>query len=62
LSFTVLAVDAKEELRGALPSTLSHVFWYLMEQMNNIAYDSPLFSSQLHAVSESVYLNTTVRP
>ena len=31
-----------------------------MEQMNNIAYDSPLLSNQLHVVSESVYLNTTV--
>jgi hypothetical protein len=30
LSFTVFAVDVKEELRGAVSSTLSYVFRYLM--------------------------------
>jgi len=34
----------------------------LMEQRNNFAYDSPWITNQLYAVSESVYLNTTVRP
>jgi len=32
-----------------------------MEQMYNTAYDSPFFFNQLYTVSESVYLNTTVR-